>query len=48
MWTLRSFVREWGTFGAGPGQFNGPYGVAVGGEEVFIAVIASEQVQVFV
>src|SRR5260370_40296250 len=31
-----SFLRTWGSFGSGDGQFNFPFGVAVQGDEVFV------------
>src|SRR5260370_9430847 len=41
-----TFLRTWGSFGSGDGQFNSPFGVAVQGEEVFV-VDFNHRVQVF-
>jgi DNA-binding beta-propeller fold protein YncE len=44
-----TFVREWGSFGSGPGQFNRPWGVAVdsGTGNVFVVDTGNGRVQVF-
>jgi len=42
-----SIVRTWGTFGSGPGQLNGPYGIAVSGDEVYVSDEGNQRVQVF-
>jgi DNA-binding beta-propeller fold protein YncE len=41
------FLRKWGTPGAGDGQFNGPAGIAVKGDEVFVTELGNNRVQVF-
>lgn len=41
------FVASWGTKGAAPGEFNDPTGVAVSGNEVFVADSRNGRVQVF-
>src|SRR5260370_4980691 len=33
-----SFLRTWGSFGSGDGQFNAPFGFATQGDEVCVAV----------
>lgn len=41
------FVTSWGTKGAGPGEFNDPTGIAVAGQEVFVADSRNGRIQVF-
>src|SRR5260370_29547609 len=41
-----SFLRTWGSFGSGDGQFNSPFGLATQGDEVFV-VDFNHRVQVF-
>ena len=41
------FVTSWGTKGNGPGQFHDPTGVAVAGDEVFVADSRNGRIQVF-
>ena len=41
------FVIAWGGKGSGPGQFNDPTGLAVAGDEVFVADSRNGRVQVF-
>ncbi len=43
-----TFLRTFGSFGSGDGQFNGPFGVAVEGSEVFVVDRFNNRVQVFV
>ena len=43
-----TFVRMWGSFGAAPGQFDSPFGLAVSSaEEVFVCDMGNHRVQVF-
>ena len=42
-----SFVRQWGGEGSGEGQFDGPYGVVVNGDEVLVTDLSNDRVQVF-
>jgi hypothetical protein len=42
-----AFVKAWGGKGSGPGQFSDPTGIAVAGEEVFVADARNGRVQVF-
>ena len=42
-----TFVRQWGSEGAGPGQFSRPAGVAVVGDEVIVGDAGNHRVQVF-
>ena len=42
------FLRLFGTKGEGPGQFNGPYGIAVDRDEiVYISDISNNRIQIF-
>ena len=41
------FLRQWGSRGAGPGQFNCPSAVAVNGSEVLVCDGGNHRVQVF-
>jgi hypothetical protein len=41
-----TFLRTWGSFGSGDGQFHSPFGLAVQGDEVFV-VDFNHRVQVF-
>ena len=45
------FLREWGSHGSEPGQFDNPEGVAVGGrhikEDVYVADTGNHRVQIF-
>ncbi len=41
------FVTAWGGPGQGPGQFSDPTGLAVAGEEVFVADSRNGRIQVF-
>jgi DNA-binding beta-propeller fold protein YncE len=41
------FVATWGEKGVSPGQFNEPTGIAVAGEEVFVADARNGRIQVF-
>src|SRR6266851_5649141 len=43
-----TFLRKFGSFGSGDGQFNGPFGVAVEGSKVFVVDRFNNRVQVFV
>jgi hypothetical protein len=43
-----TFLRTWGSFGSGDGQFNGPFGVAVEGSKVFVVDRFNNRIQVFV
>ena len=36
-----TFLRTWGSFGSGDGQFNSPFGLAVQGDEVFTPSLAT-------
>lgn len=40
-------VRQWGTQGDAPGEFNDPTGIAVAGNEVFVADARNNRIQVF-
>ena len=42
-----SFVRQWGGEGSREGQFDGPYGVVVNGDEVLVTDLGNHRVQVF-
>src|SRR5690348_11024876 len=42
-----SFVREWGSYGEGEGQFKGPCGVAEVNGEVFVCDTFCFRIQVF-
>ncbi len=42
-----AFVTAWGGKGDGPGQFNDPTGIAVAGDEVFVADARNGRIQVF-
>lgn len=41
------FISAWGGKGAGPGQFHDPIGIAVSGDEVFVADSRNGRIQVF-
>ncbi len=41
------FVAEWGTAGAGNGQFNDPTGLAISGTELFVSDARNGRIQVF-
>lgn len=41
------FVKTWGEKGTGPGQFSDPTGIAVTGDEVFVADSRNSRIQVF-
>ena len=41
------FLREWGSAGAGDGQFNVPISVAVHGNEIYVTDSGNKRVQVF-
>jgi len=41
------FVKAWGEKGSGPGQFSDPTGIAVAGNEVFVADSRNGRIQVF-
>ena len=41
------FVKAWGGQGDGPGQFSDPTGIAVAGDEVFVADARNDRIQVF-
>ena len=41
------FLREWGSFGDGDGQFAMPFGIMVSGSRVFVADSRNNRVQVF-
>ncbi len=41
------WVQSWGGFGQEPGQFNDPIGIAIAGEEVFVADARNARIQVF-
>lgn len=41
------FVTAWGEMGSGPGQFRDPTGIAVAGDEVFVADARNSRIQVF-
>ena len=41
------FVAAWGGTGDGPGQFDDPTGIAVAGEELFVADARNGRIQVF-
>lgn len=41
------FLREWGSAGAGDGQFNVPISVAVNGNEIYVTDSGNKRVQVF-
>src|SRR5262245_19922736 len=40
------FLRKWGSFGPGEGQFNGPVGIAVQGNQTFVTDPGNSRVQV--
>ena len=40
-------IAMWGTKGTGPGQFNDPTGIAIAGNEVFVADSRNNRIQVF-
>jgi len=42
-----SAVGEWGGTGSGPGRLNGPIGIAVSGDEVFVSDSRNGRIQVF-
>jgi DNA-binding beta-propeller fold protein YncE len=42
-----TFVRSIGSEGAGNGQFDDPYGVAVAGDRLYVADSCNDRVQVF-
>ena len=42
-----SFVRSFGSQGSGDGQLNGPYGLAVHGDCVYVAEYTNHRVSVF-
>lgn len=41
------FAAAWGSLGSGPGQFHDPTGIAVSGEEIFVADARNARIQVF-
>ena len=41
------FISGWGEKGTGPGQFNDPTGIAIAGDEVFVADSRNGRIQVF-
>ncbi len=43
----QTFLRKWGTLGAGDGQFYRPHGIAVNTREVYVAEILNHRIQVF-
>jgi hypothetical protein len=42
-----TYLSQWGTSGSGPGQFTVPYGVAVGGGNVYVADYFNQRIQSF-
>lgn len=42
-----TFVKAWGEMGSAPGQFRDPTGIAVAGDEVFVADARNGRIQVF-
>jgi len=42
-----SVVGEWGGEGDGPGQFDGPIGIAIAGDEVFVSDSGNSRIEVF-
>lgn len=43
----QEFVREWGGFGTGEGEFNGPTGIVVSGDRVYVLDSGNSRVQCF-
>ena len=41
------FVKAWGRPGSGPGEFNEPIGIAIGGERIFVSDSGNDRLQVF-
>lgn len=41
------FVKAWGSKGSGPGEFSDPTGIAIAGDEVFVADSRNGRIQVF-
>ncbi|MBU62182.1 MAG: hypothetical protein CMI26_06735 [Opitutae bacterium] len=42
-----SFLRAWGKYGTGIGQFNNPRGIAVTADEVYVTEFSNKRIQVF-
>jgi DNA-binding beta-propeller fold protein YncE len=42
-----NFVREWGKYGEGPGEFHRPQGIALAGGRLYVTDVANHRIQVF-